>query len=389
MHFWGLFHVLLLVSLDSLTLLFCRSRRHSDEALRQKVLIIRLDAIGDFILWLNSARALRKLYPKEQYELTLLGNSLWASLAADLGLFDVVWPLERKRFVQNLFYRINFILKVRRTGFDQVVHPVVSRELCQGDSLVRATGALNRIGARGDTTNTSLLAKKISDGWYTSLLPAGAGEMSELRRHAEFVRGLGYADFEPSLPCLDIQPVGPKGFTLDKYYVVVPGAGHPYRQWPLENFAQIAQSVYDLTGMTAVVCGDASEAVLGERLVKAQPDLFHDWVGKTSLLELVAIIKNADFVLSNETSAAHIAAAVGVRSVCILGGGHFGRFLPYAVDDEVAKPVPIPVYMPMDCFNCNWDCRFNVPAGAPVPCIENVQVDAVWSTVEHVLSQQQ
>lgn len=378
-------HKLSLFLLDSFWLGLLRTKEQRSRQPRQKVLIIRLDAIGDFVLWLDSARALRECYPRKQFDVTLLGNAAWASLAEDLGIFDSVWYLDRKSFIWNPFYRIKQFVLLRRQCFDLVVHPVTSREFSFGDSLVRASGALSRVGSQGDSVNSSLFSKKISDSWYTKLLITGQGEIPELQRHDEFIRGLGCAGFKASFPSFTAQYDLPAGFFHEKFYVVVPGAGAQYRQWPLENFAQMAKSIYDLTGLTAVICGAKSESPLGDRLIDIQPGLFTNWVGKTSLRELVAIISRAEFVLSNETSAIHIAAALNVPSVCILGGGHFGRFLPYEIDNEKAKNVPLPVYVEMDCFHCNWQCRFRVSKGHPAPCVEKVKIEAVWKAVEQVL----
>ncbi len=378
-------HKLSLFLWDSIWLGLFRTKQQKSRQARQKVLIIRLDAIGDFVLWLDAARALRECYPRKQFDVTLLANAVWAPLAKDLGIFDSVWSLDRKKFIWNPFYRLKQFLLVRRQYFELVVHPVTSREFSFGDSLVRASGALSRIGSQGDIVNSSPFSKKISDSWYTKLLIAEQGEMPELQRHDEFIRDLGCAEFKSSVPSFTFQYDLPAGFVHQKFYVVVPGAGAQYRQWPLENFAQIARSVYDLTGLTAVVCGAKSESSLGDRLIDIQPGLFKNWVGKTSLRELVAIINAAEFVLSNETSAIHIAALLNVPSVCILGGGHFGRFLPYEVDNKKVKNVPLPVYVAMDCFHCNWQCRFNVPKGRPAPCVENVKVEAALKTIEQVL----
>ena len=52
-------------------------------------------------------------------------------------------------------------------------------------------------------------------------------------------------------------------------------------------------------------------------------------VVKTNINELIEAIRDAEFLITNETSAVHIAESVTTKSFCILGGGHFGRFLPY------------------------------------------------------------
>ena len=57
------------------------------------VLIVRQDAIGDFILWLNTAKEYRKLYPPNKYEIILIGNASWTGLADNLPYWDQVFPI--------------------------------------------------------------------------------------------------------------------------------------------------------------------------------------------------------------------------------------------------------------------------------------------------------
>ena len=41
------------------------------------VLLIRQDAIGDFMMWLDTAKEYRKLYPPDKYKIVLEGNKIW------------------------------------------------------------------------------------------------------------------------------------------------------------------------------------------------------------------------------------------------------------------------------------------------------------------------
>jgi len=50
---------------------------------------------------------------------------------------------------------------------------------------------------------------------------------------------------------------------------------------------------------------------------------------KTTLRQVAAFCATAAFTSGAESAGAHIACAVGTPSVVVLGGGHFGRFLPY------------------------------------------------------------
>jgi len=56
----------------------------------KSVLIIRFDAIGDFVLWLDAAKAIRRIYSSNQYEITLMANEDSAELAKATLFFDHV-----------------------------------------------------------------------------------------------------------------------------------------------------------------------------------------------------------------------------------------------------------------------------------------------------------
>lgn len=97
--------------------------------------------------------------------------------------------------------------------------------------------------------------------------------------------------------------------------------------------------------------------------------------GAVTLVELVELIAKSKLVISNETSAVHIAAATRTPVICIQGGGHFDRFTPYP---NQADFKPICVYETMPCYNCNWECPFMNEESHTYPCISAVSVNQVW-----------
>jgi molybdenum cofactor biosynthesis enzyme MoaA len=46
------------------------------------------------------------------------------------------------------------------------------------------------------------------------------------------------------------------------------------------------------------------------------------------------------------------------------------------------KPLPIPITHEMDCSGCNWRCQYPYEKSGPVPCIEKISVDEVFSVIE-------
>lgn len=352
-----------------------------------KILIIRLDAIGDFILWLDSAQHFRKIYPDKK--IILLGNKAWTDLAKKFSYWDEVWELDRRKFYRNLPYRVRLLKKIRKAGFDIVIQTTYSREFLYGDAIVRISGARKKIGSVGDCSNIRPIEKKISDRFYTQLIPANPKPLMELRRNAEFVRGLGYV-CQAALP--DMMPVAQginnPAVNNSPYFVLFPGASWTGKQWPVEKFSEFASLVFHEIGISAVICGGATERELGEALIAIMDIPVLNMVGKTSLAELVTVIKTAQFLLGNDTSAVHIASAVATPAFCLLGGGHYGRFMPYDIESKTKKPLPVAIIHQMDCFNCNWRCQYFVEDGKPVPCIEKISVEEVFAALQPLIKKQ-
>ena len=154
---------------------------------RDSIMLVRLDVIGDFVLWLDSARAYRSIYPNKK--IVLYANASWADLASQLNHWDEVISVDMLKLRSDELYRIKSFYDIRRRGFSIAIQPTYSREY-MGDMLMRASHAGERIGYVCDSSNILLQQKNISDRWYTRLIPSGPDPMMELKRNAEFVREL-------------------------------------------------------------------------------------------------------------------------------------------------------------------------------------------------------
>ncbi len=109
-----------------------------------------------------------------------------------------------------------------------------------------------------------------------------------------------------------------------------------------------------------------------------------NWAGRTSLPELAGVLARAKLVITNDTAAAHIGPAAGTPTICLVGGGHHGRFLPYQVEEADERALPRVIMHPMPCFGCNWRCIYGTPQGA-APCVAQIGLEPVWQAVLAVL----
>ena len=343
------------------------------------VLLIRQDAIGDFVIWLDTAKEFRYLYPSEKFKIVLVGNALWYGLAKALPFWDEVIPVDIKQFKTIFSYRWNLLKQVRNLGAQIAIQPTFSREFYHGDTLVRASGAPTRISSEGDMSNRNWLKKKLADGWHTELIPASTQMMTELERNAEFFQRLSKKPHFISYPRLNLSGLASSvNWENQEYYVLFPGVSEALRQWPVECFAEIANRIYDQTGLTGILDGAPNEKPLAESIQNISRASL-EWAG-TMLDELPELLKYAKFVVSGETSAVIIAAAVETPVICVLGGAYFGRFLPYPelTGQEIVLET---VSYPMSCYGCNAKCVYPLKTNEPAPCLSNISVDAVWEKV--------
>jgi heptosyltransferase-2 len=102
-----------------------------------------------------------------------------------------------------------------------------------------------------------------------------------------------------------------------------PGAEYgPAKRWPVEKFIAAAREIQIRTNCTWLTFGGAADAGLAHRIesaIPSPPSAVLDLAGKTSLRELMALLKICRVLLSNDTGPMHIAAALGTPVVVPFG----------------------------------------------------------------------
>ncbi|MGY1703925.1 glycosyltransferase family 9 protein [Geodermatophilus sp. SYSU D00697] len=147
--------------------------------------------------------------------------------------------------------------------------------------------------------------------------PAWYPDEHEVRRWCRLVaEGLGVAA-DPDALDLAVPSVpspAPRGVAL-----VHPGAAFPGRRWPPDRFAAVARHLA-ASGLDVRVTGGPAEVPLA-RAVAEGAGLGEDAVlaGRTSTLELAAVVAGARVVVSGDTGMAHLATAYRRPSVVLFG----------------------------------------------------------------------
>lgn len=300
----------------------------------QSLLLVKLDAIGDYILFRNFLELIRHSDKYKNYKITLCGNVAWKNIALQLDskwVDEWIW-IEKESFIKRLSYRKSCLNEIRKIGYEIVLCPVYSRDPYFEDSIVKAAHAEIKIGSTGSINNIQSWEKKIMDKFYTKLIPATSQIIFEFNRNKEFFEGFLVQPALVSKPIINLN--AQKSEIAEPYVVLFPGAGRSYRQWNAENYALIANHIIDRFNLKVVIGGGTAELAIADTIISyvKNKEMVVSIAGKNSLVDFIKILKNTKLLISNETGAVHMAAALDVNTICISNGNHFGRFNPYPKD---------------------------------------------------------
>jgi len=300
---------------------------------KHSLLLLRLDGIGDYILFRNYLRVLARSATYGDFAVTLVGNTVFRELAEELDgdvVSRFIW-VDRPRFVEDSSYRREKLAEICSVGYATVINPVYSRDFFWHDAIVRIVTAQVKIGSAGDCSNIHPFLKWIADGFYTRLIPATDAVLFEFDRNAEFFEGLlGEECAQPSLN-LDVSSVAYDPSRLpDEYAVVFIGGGFSFRRWSIEKFARVSAYLHDECSLKTVLCGGPADSALARAFQSSAEHEYLDLVGGLSLTEFARVLKGARIIVSNETFAPHMAVALQVPNVVVVSNGNnYKRFNPY------------------------------------------------------------
>ena len=365
-------------------LAFFTTERPRSEKKKRTVVFVKLDGIGDYVMWRAAFGWLDRVYPLGEWERVLVANDKWEELAVGDGFFDRVVAVNNDRFVLNPSYRLRTMRQIRKLWADEIINARLTRTFLWEDSIVRVSGAPVRVGSKGIDNLMVPVQEWISRDWYTLLTsPPEKGE-HEIDAHSRFVAEFSGVD-EHLLEHGPIAPITKGNAERKPLAIFFLSVSDPAKRWPVHNFARVARAVVDQHGLEIVLCGAPGEETVAAKFRDQFDRGALDLTGKQTLAELSDLLTQASLVVTNDTGAGHISSMAGVPTVVLTPGNHVGRFFPYSDAARAAGVRQLSVIHKMPCFGCGWNCIYDLEPGEPRPCIANITVDDVMSGISDAL----
>jgi ADP-heptose:LPS heptosyltransferase len=303
----------------------------------RKIAVFRALQLGDLLCSVPAFRALRQRFPGA--EITLISLPWAADLVRRLPYIDRLAVFPGYQGIAEAPYEPErteaFLAETRAAGYDLAIQMHGDGSVSNG--FVAALGARSSLGYRrgaDDRLTTSLLYDPREHEVMRWLRLVNAQlhiedqKASPNRSHAQSPAAHPILDARftllefPILPEEDTQAAGLLFVPTEAPVIGIhAGASAAARRWPAERFAALADALIERYGADIVLTGSASEKAVTAAVRRAMHHPALDLAGETSLGVFGAAIARLDLLISNDTGAAHMAAAVGTHSVVLFGPG--------------------------------------------------------------------
>ncbi|HEY3414558.1 MAG TPA: glycosyltransferase family 9 protein [Armatimonadota bacterium] len=297
-----------------------------------RILVVKLSAIGDVIMATPFARGLKDLYPDAQIDWVV------EPLSADIlrgnpYLRDViVWNRAKGKAAKGLkgvlsFAKDTLSLRRRLHGRYDVAFDI--QGLGRSAAAMWAGGAPIRVGKDDAREGGRLL--------LTHAFPVPEPTYRAAIQYTGILRFLGHQN-----PPIDLE-VFPDdgnraradallaGFDSPRGFVsITPATTRPYKHWTNEAFAETLDLLKDSFGLEAVIHGGPADVEMAEGIAglcrSVRPRIV---AGQTTLRDAAEVIRRSRLLVGVDTGLMHFGMATGTPTVAI-----FGPTNPHRLRDE-------------------------------------------------------
>jgi heptosyltransferase-1 len=349
-----------------------------------RILLVRLSAIGDVLQCLHGLAALRAARPEATIH--WLVEDRCASVLQGHPHLDGVVVFERKAFRREIarpwLWPAAAARLLRLRGALRALRPDVAVDLqgnLKGALLARLSGAPRRIGLAAGQGGREAAHRFATEGVR---LPDGPVHRAD--RALALLRPLGAdpAAANGARPA-GVEAAGPwaeerlreMGLRPGGFAVLHPGVSGfaELKRWPARRYADLALRIRDVRGLPVILTAGPGEEALADEVAAASGGAARRGPATRSLAELGALLARAAVVVGADTGPVHLAALLGVPTVALFG----------PKDPAVYAPRGPRVRVVWKSVWCS-PCRLR-RCGDPV-CMTEMRVDEVLPAVEEALA---
>jgi len=331
-----------------------------------RILLIKPSSFGDIIHGLPALAACKGHWPDAQIDWAVKRE--WAGLLAGHPL------LRRVVFFPGTVWKgLRAWPALRREDYDLVID---LQGLLRSGLYAALTGCPVRVGFDD--------SREGSSWFYSHRVKVSNDAVHAVDRCLDLVRRIGVKTAPaPAFPVPDgkkeqewVDDLWRRHQIRDgeALCIVHPSARWETKRWPAERFAQLADGLIARERMRIIIVGSAAEASQIEEMSRQMSQPAINLAGQTDLLQLAALLRRANLLVSNDSGPIHLAAAVGTPVVAIFGPTDPSRVGPYGDGHVVLRK-------DVDCSRCSWRACIR-----DALCMKAIGVSEVFEAVRAVVN---
>ena len=344
---------------------------------KPKILIVQPSRMGDIIFALPAVVAIKKEYPNSH--ISWIVDERCAEIVRENYLIDNLIVFDRTHITFSYLKQLYKQLRAQKFDLSIDFH-----------GLFKSAFIVKLAGAKYKLASSSTNGMRELSWLFSKEIKPNNVDTHCIQRHLAVAKYLGcsvdinnldYNLYIAEKYILEVKEILKKEkISLDKKIVLVhPGGGWISRRWQKEKFAKLIDLINENFDVNVILIGGkeggASEKGLDEDIIYlSKTKKVINLTGKLTLKQLMAIFKLANLFIANEAGPMHIATALKIPAIAILGPTDAKRTGPFGKTTTIFQKK---VY----CQPCrNRTCR-------KVDCMKLVLVDEVFCEVSRKLKQ--
>ena len=338
----------------------------------KRILIIRLDGLGDMVMSTPAFKGIRKIFPDAHITLlTFMGSKELAETIATFDrilYYDAFWMKWDQR--QRLSHLFHIVSQLRSDKYDLSID---LRGDLRNNIFMYLCAARYRLGF--DITGCGYLLTHISPiGKSHHPIDAGVSLVNYIQPSTIDSSYFGLT-VNPTEQSWAVSFMREKGIVYGKDTIVLvhPGAKWKGRHWFPERYAEVSDYLVRNYNVKIILTGSKDDTQQIKQINDSMRQGHVDVAGELSLKQFIALMSKCDIFLGVDSGPMHMAAALeGVRVVALLGPALPDAIGPYG-DDQI-------VVTKQEDFSC-CPCAQNVCERIGYSCMDAITVEDVIAAV--------
>ncbi|MBS82847.1 MAG: hypothetical protein CMD65_01790 [Gammaproteobacteria bacterium] len=332
---------------------------------KKRVLIIRCGLLGDTVDATSVINPIREFYG-ESVEID------WVSKPESSQLFELdkrinnVYVLKHTKlpFILNL-HKFLIILNSLFKPYDLILNLEIGNKF---NDLVRYTRSHHKIGMPFKLVNDDIFKEHRVD--------------HQLRILNEFFSKYNKKNAIPSIIGKQKQDLENKFPLKEKYIVLCPTNSHfenenyrGYRAWPINNWLELIKKILEQTELNILLVGSKNEEKYFKNFYPLRKRVY-DLCGKTTVSDLITIMKFSEYVVATDSGSVHIAGASAKNIISIHGPTNYYQSAPYKTSKNNIKIASLNLKC-SPCYDTQAikECPIN-------KCMHNLNAETIFSYIK-------